>query len=212
MRSLFISTLLIFWTPIVILISLKTKLYQLLYFIVYEKGIFTPFLWRMTRKVGRSTVNEVDCFLNFFFSSSLKGEQSMGKIYGIRPDQIQEFEPKGQEDVPADERLVFLCKPLDVNLSAKITDQVYTAKGFGAKREELLRAGTQEIEILRKGLVGWKNFFYDDGTEIEWNQPPSNVSQQKFNSAMDQNLNKIDAERRGEIADFIRGSSTADSD
>jgi len=50
------------------------------------------------------------------------------------------------------ERLVFLTKSLDVNLSAQITDQVYTAKGFGKGREELLRAGTQEIEILRRGF------------------------------------------------------------
>jgi len=136
----------------------------------------------------------------------------MGKLFGLRPNQAQEFEPKGQEDIPVEERLVFFCKFLDVNMSARISDQVYSAKGFGAKREELLRAGTQEIEILRQGLVGWKNFFYDDGTEIEWVNVPSNVSKQKFVSFMDQNLNKISSELRGDIADFIKGESTPGQD
>ena len=136
----------------------------------------------------------------------------MAKLFGLKPSQTQEFEPKGQEDVPSEERLVFLCKFLDVNMSARISDQVYSAKGFGAKREELLRAGTQEVEILRQGLVGWRNFFYDDGAEIEWVDIPSNTSRQKAASFMDQNLNKIPPELRSDIADFIRGSSTPDQE
>jgi len=136
----------------------------------------------------------------------------MGKIYGLKSDTAQEFEPKGQEDVPVEERLVFLCKFLDVNMSAKITDQVYSAKGFGSKREELLRAGTQEVELLRQGLIGWKNFFYEDGAEIEWQEVPKGLGKQKAAAYLDQNLNKIPPEIRGEIADFIRGSSTPDSD
>ena len=136
----------------------------------------------------------------------------MGRIFGLNADQAQEFEPKGQEDVPADKRTVFLCKFLDVNMSAGITDQVYSAKGFGKGREELLRAGTQEIEILRSGLVGWKNFCYENGKPVEWTDVPRNVSKQKRNAEMDKNLNKIPPETRGEIADFIRGSSTIDQD
>jgi len=136
----------------------------------------------------------------------------MGKIFGINASSAHEFEPKGQDDVPAEERTVFLCKFLDVNMSAKITDQVYSAKGFGNKREELLRAGTQEIEILRSGLVGWKNFTYDDGTEVEWKEVPRGLSKQKAVIIMDENLNKIPPETRSEIADFIRGTSSPDSD
>ena len=145
-------------------------------------------------------------------SLDLKGDWNMGRIYGLKSDHAHEFEPKGQDDVPADERTAFLCKFLDVNMSARITDQVYSAKGFGNKREELLRAGTQEIEILRLGLVGWKNFVYEDGEEIEWKDVPRGLSKQKASVIMDDNLNKIPPETRGEIADFIRGSSTPDSD
>jgi hypothetical protein len=97
-------------------------------------------------------------------------------------------------------------------MSARITDQVYSAKGFGSKREELLRAGTQEVEILRSGLVGWKNFTYENGEEIKWKEVAPGLSRQKAAVVMDWNLNKIPPEVRGDIAEFIRGSSMADSD
>lgn len=136
----------------------------------------------------------------------------MGRIFGLKADSINEFTPKGQDDVPAEEKTVFLCKFLDVNEAASITDQIYTAKGFGDKREELLRAGTQDLNVLRRGLVGWRNFVYDDGTEVEWEDVPKGISKQKRAQVMDQNLNKIPPETRSEIAEFIRGSSTPDQD
>lgn len=204
---------LLFWTPFLIFIFSQRKIFIFLDQLIYEKGIISPLIFRFYLKTAFGTLRNFKSFNNYIISSlNLKGVISMGKIYGIRPDQVQEFEPKGQEGVAPEERLVFLCKSLDVNLSAQITDQVYTAKGFGAKREELLRAGTQEIEILRRGLVGWKNYFYDDETEVEWTDIPKGMSKQKTDAIMDQNLNKITPELRGQIADFIRGTSTADSD
>jgi hypothetical protein len=204
---------LLFWTPFLLFVIIKRLIAIKLGVMIYEKGFITPFLFRIYARTVYGTVKDVEGFKNYIISSlNLKGVKEMGRIYGIRPDQVQEFEPKGQEGVAPEERLVFLTKSLDVNLSAQITDQVYTAKGFGAKREELLRAGTQEIEILRRGLVGWKNFFYDDDTEIEWTEIPKGISKQKADAIMDQNLNKINPELRGQIADFIRGTSTADSD
>ncbi|MDQ1279591.1 MAG: hypothetical protein QG670_853 [Thermoproteota archaeon] len=204
---------LLFWTPFLIFIFSQRKIAIILYRVIYERGIISPLIFRTYAKASFGTIRNFREFNNYIISSlNLKGVMNMGKIYGIKPDQIQEFEPKGQEGVAVEERLVFLCKSLDVNLAARITDQVYTAKGFGAKREELLRAGTQEIEILRRGLVGWKNYFYDDDTEIEWTTIPKELSKQKADAIMDQNLNKISPELRGQIADFIRGTSTADSD
>ena len=173
----------------------------------------TPFVFNSYRKLGFSFYFGVKSFHEHIVSSlDLKGDWEMGRIYGLKSDHAHEFEPKGQEDIPADERTAFLCKFLDVNMSAKITDQVYSAKGFGAKREELLRAGTQEIEILREGLVGWKNFLYEDGTEIEWKEIPRGLNKQKRAVIMDENLNRIPPETRGEIADFIRGTSSPDQD
>ena len=136
----------------------------------------------------------------------------MARIFALKADQVQRFEPRNQDDIKPEERTAFLCRFLDVKLSADISDEVYTAKGFGNKREELLRAGTQELKILRRGLTGWENFYYDDGTEVEWEDVPRGLSQQKFVAAMDKNLNKIPPETRVDIADFIRGSSTVDQD
>jgi hypothetical protein len=204
---------LLFWTPFLIFVAIEKFIAQKMGVMIFEKGFITPFLFRVYVRSTFGTIKDAISFRNYIISSlHMKGAMDMGKIYGIRPDQVQEFEPKGQEGVAPDERLVFLTKSLDVNLSAQITDQVYTAKGFGAKREELLRAGTQEIEILRRGLVGWKNFFYDDETEIEWTEIPKGINKQKADAIMDQNLNKINPDLRGQIADFIRGTSTADSD
>lgn len=134
----------------------------------------------------------------------------MAKIAGIRSDQIHEFVPKAEEGLPEPEKTKFFCKFLDVNTSAQISDQIYSAKGFGNKREELLRAGTQELTILRKGLVGWHNFLDEEGNPIEWIRPEG--SKQRQDSAMDENLNKIPPEIRSEIADFIRGASKVDLD
>lgn len=185
----------------------------MLHKIIFDSGRLTPFWYNLYRFFVFGFYRLIgDFYKHLVDSSILKGDEKMGKIFGINANQVYDFTPKGQDDVPADERLTFLCKFLDVNMSAEITDAVYTAKGFGNKREELLRAGTQEIAILRRGLVGWKNFFYSDGTEVEWEEVPVNASKQKISAAIDKNLNKIPPEQRGEIADYIRGSSTADQD
>jgi hypothetical protein len=203
----------LFWTPHVAMVHYTYRVCVFLEWIIFTQGFITPTIYRLYKKLSRVWKRDAASILNYLFSSfGLKGDFSMAKIYGLRPDRVQEFEPKGQDDVPQEERTVFLCKFLDVNLSAQITDQVYTAKGFGNKREELLRAGTQEVEILRKGLVGWKNFNYDEETPVDWEDVPHGLSKQKTQTIMDRNLNKIAPEQRGEIADFIRGSSTPDQD
>jgi len=145
------------------------------------------------------------------FHTGLEEDDIMAKMFGIKPNQVHKFEPKGQEDTAEDKRTKFLVEFLDVALSANISDQVYTAKGFGAKREELLRAGTQELHILRRSLKGWENFVYEDETEVEWDDPGKG-SKDKVNAVMDRNLNKIPPEWRGEIADFVRGQSSPDLD
>ncbi len=134
----------------------------------------------------------------------------MPKITSLKSDQVQEFTPDCEKDLKESERTVFLCKFLDVKDAASITDDVYTAKGFGKKREERLRAGTQDLTILRKGLVGWKNFVDESGDSVEWEDPVG--SHQKIRDIMDKNLNKIPPDTRGEIADFIRGASNIDQD
>jgi len=136
----------------------------------------------------------------------------MGKIFGLKSDQVHDFILKGQEKDPKEDQVSWKVKYLSVAIAAEISDSIYSAKGFGKKREELLKAGTQQLEILRRGLVGWENFKYEDETLVEWEDPPRGGTVTKFYEAMDKNLNKVPPEIRDEIADHIRGGSVAELD
>lgn len=212
MKSFLHLSFLIFWAPYLSRAFLLKFQGNLFYWIIFKKGYITPFLYRRYVRGSFGFVIWISKLADYLISSITKGDLEMGRIFGLKADSINEFTPKGQDDVPAEEKTVFLCKFLDVNEAASITDQIYTAKGFGDKREELLRAGTQDLNVLRRGLVGWRNFVYDDGTEVEWKDVPKGISKQQRAQVMDQNLNKIPPETRSEIAEFIRGSSTPDQD
>jgi len=140
----------------------------------------------------------------------LKEDDTMGKIFGIQPDQIQEYILDDQKNDPPEDQVTWLFKPLDVKAQAMVSDMIYSAKGFGKKREELLKAGSQQMLILRRGFVGWKNFKYEDGSEVEWTPPEGN--QTARDRIMDANLNKMPPSVRDEIADQIRGTSSLDLD
>ena len=202
-----LETKLLFWTPLYISVRLRLWLAKQASKI-YKRGWYCPEILTFICRRIVSVHDDVE----WIFRDLTQEDDIMGKIFGIRPDQVHEFEPKGQNDIPLEERTVFLVSFLDVKSGANITDQVYSAKGFGAKREELLRAGTQELSVLRKCLKGWKNFTYEDGAEIAWTDVNRNESKQKQEATMDLNLGHIHPEQRGEIADFVRGSSTPDSD
>ncbi len=134
----------------------------------------------------------------------------MAKIYGIKAGQEHIFILKDQEKDPEGDRIKWKVKYLTVGQSARVSDMIYSAKGFGKKREELLKAGTQSLMILRLGLNGWENFTYEDGTKVEWEKIIGNENQQ--NQITDRNLDKIPPDYRDEISDHIRGGSSLDQD
>ncbi|GAG00301.1 unnamed protein product [marine sediment metagenome] len=134
----------------------------------------------------------------------------MGKIFGIKSDQVHDFILKEQEKDPPKNQTKWKVKFLNVGQSAKVSDMIYSATGFGKKREELLKAGTQSLMILRLGLSGWENFTYEDGKEVSWEPPTGNTN--NWNTIMDRNLDKIPPEYRDEISDHIRGGSSLDQD
>ena len=134
----------------------------------------------------------------------------MAKIYGIKAGQEHIFILKDQEKDPEGDRIKWKVKYLTVGQSARVSDMIYSAKGVGKKREELLKAGTQSLMILRLGLNGWENFTYEDGTKVEWEKIIGNENQQ--NQITDRNLDKIPPDYRDEISDHIRGGSSLDQD
>ena len=176
--------------------------------ICFEHG-FTRITFKVYRKSGLTAILWMADFINYFIK---KENDIMAKIFGLRPGQVQDYVLKDQRKDPVEEQTIFKVKYLNVSESAQVSDMIYSAKGFGKKREELLKAGTQQLHVLRKGLVGWANLKYEDGTECEWKDIPPNLSLGKFNSAMDENLDKLAPEVRDELADEIRGASALDLD
>jgi hypothetical protein len=201
MRRLFF----IIWGPYLLVIIVLHSVGRFFGWIAFEKGYILPEFVNLSVRYCVKSINWIENLKKYYTE-----ESKMPKITSLKSDQVQEFSPDCESDVKESERTVFLCKFLDVKDAANITDDVYTAKGFGKKREERLRAGTQDLTILRKGLVGWKNFVDEDEVAVEWEEPVGSF--QKIKETMDRNLNKVPPSTRGEIADFIRGASNIDQD
>jgi len=201
MRRLFF----IIWGPYFLVIIVLHSVGRFFGWIAFEKGYILPEFVSLSVRYCVKSINWIENLKKYYTE-----ESKMPKITSLKSDQVQEFSPECEKDVKEGEKTIFLCKFLDVKDAANITDDVYTAKGFGKKREERLRAGTQDLTILRKGLVGWKNFVDEDKGVVEWEEPVGSF--QKIKDAMDRNLNKVPPDVRGEIADFIRGASNIDQD
>jgi hypothetical protein len=196
---------LIAWGPYLLISFIFSSIGSFFGWLAFEKGYTLPEIVSLSVRYSIRSINSIENLINYY-----KEKKKMPKITSLKSDQVQEFTPECENDIKENERTVFLCKFLDVKDAAAITDDVYTAKGFGKKREERLRAGTQDLTILRKGLVGWKNFVDEKKVAVEWETPVG--SHQKIRDIVDRNLNKIPPDTRGEIADFIRGASNIDQD
>ena len=72
--------------------------------------------------------------------------------------------------------------------------------------------GTQQVEVMKLGLKGWKNFKYEDGTDVAWEEPSKGKNAQEVDNIMMNNINRIPPEARAELVDIIRGESTVSQD
>lgn len=197
-----------FWFPYFFTIFLFLSASRICYWLHFEKGFLRLLSRRLLIKSIYLSILWVEDFIKFYFTE----EDIMARIHGIRPDQIHDYILKDQEKDSQEDQIIWKVKYLSVSDSAKITDMIYSARGFGKKREEVLKAGTQQLQILRLGLVGWENFKYDDGKEVEWEPVPTGGNLQQIARIMDRNLDKVPPEVRDELADHIRGSSTLELD
>lgn len=138
----------------------------------------------------------------------------MGKIVGIKPGEKLETDLGDtiQKDVPPNQRAVFYYIPLGAFEYARIQDQLYQVTGFGKQRQERLLTGSQQIEVLVKGLKGWRNFNYGDGSEVPWEDPGDSKNDKERREIMLRNVERIPQDTRAELADIIRGESSAESD
>jgi len=82
----------------------------------------------------------------------------------IAPDPKATFDYILIEDRDTEDQSVFQLRSLTVTEEAQVTDRLF-AQTPGAD-EMSLRVGTQQLEIVRLGLVGWSNFRDSKGLEV----------------------------------------------
>jgi hypothetical protein len=196
----------IFWIPSFIAICVLFSISYIAYKFCRDKD-FRDYSFRLGFNSERMALCWIINIINFFVE-----ENEMAKIFGIKPGTPYEYVIKEQEKDPEEDQTKWLLKPLDVSEAAEVSDMIYSAKGFGKKREEQLKSGTQQLEILKRGLVGWINFVYPDGTEVEFEETTSARNRTEKHKIMERNLNKVPAKIRDELADEIRGTSSLDQD
>lgn len=134
------------------------------------------------------------------------------KLFGLKPGEIQETTLELQKDEKSKDRITFLYTPLDVNDYARIQNELYQVEGWGKNRKERFLTGSQQVEVLRLGLKGWKNFKFPNGEIVPWEEPQKGKTASDMETIMMDNINKIPPEARAELVDIIRGESGASQD
>jgi len=115
--------------------------------------------------------------------------------------ETKRYIPKCDQNEPEPDQTVFILKRIPLTKLAKIDDTLYQASGVGKKRTEQLKTGSQQMQILGLGLVGWENFKNNKGEDIKF-QEGGHVDQ----------FSLIPATVRRELVDEILGDSRIDED
>jgi len=134
----------------------------------------------------------------------------MGKLFGVKAGSVVEYVAKVERGDP--EPIIWILRPLTSKESADIQNSLFHSKGFGKQRQEQFLTGTQVVLVLRKGLVGWSNFKYEDGSDVVWEDPNVEKTEEGRDRIMDRNLDCIPAGIRQELSDEIRGEAELGED
>lgn len=134
------------------------------------------------------------------------------KLFGLKPGEVLETTLELQKDDKPKDRTTFLYTSLDASDYARIQNELYQVDGWGKNRRERFLTGTQQVEVMKLGLKGWKNFKYEDGVEVVWDAPSKGKNAQEVDNIMMDNINRIPPEARAELVDIIRGESTVSQD
>lgn len=136
----------------------------------------------------------------------------MPKVYAVEPGKEVEVTLPSESDVKVEKRTIWIITSPDVRDFARVQNELYDVSGFGKGRKERFRTGDQQIEILRLGLRGWRNFTDQSGKEVEWKDPKSGKSAADREKIMVDNINHIPEAARGELVDLIRGEANVSQD
>jgi hypothetical protein len=127
-------------------------------------------------------------------------------MYAIDPGETIRYIPKCDRELPTEEQVIFLYRPLTAKEAADIQDRL-TETTLGGKAESTMRiySGSQQLKALQSGMKGWENFKDKKGKAIEWrdnNGTPRN-----------ENFDRIPADVRQELAQvIIEGGEVSEKD
>lgn len=116
----------------------------------------------------------------------------------LNPKATHEYVCKEDKKLDENDQTVFVVKYLSIEQSANIRDNMYQVDGSMKNRKERILAGTSELEVLKLGLKGWKNF-RDELTGEKVDFDDKNIMEM---------IGRIPPAARTELADHIRGEST----
>lgn len=161
-------------------------------------------------EVHRKMLFLVRCTFWLIGDEEILNERShgMSAIHGIKAGSTHEYVIKDQLGDDPDDQVIWLVRFLTAVENAEIQNALFESSGIGKKRQERFLTGNQTLMILRRGLVGWKNFKFSDEDSVTFEDPATQTSKEGKDRIMDRNLDAIPPIVRQELADYIRGEST----
>lgn len=102
----------------------------------------------------------------------------------------KEYILDSDKDLDTKEQTTFFIKPLSARQFAAVQDKMKISSD--TKNFSIDNIGTYTLDILKMGLVNWKNFLDADGKEIKWH-----------NKDMEDNLDRLYSDARFELSTAI---------
>lgn len=112
-------------------------------------------------------------------------------------------DPQGSEPIKNPQPTVFELGVLDVGDAARLED----ASSFVDATDKTLHSnsGSTELEVLRLGLKGCRDFFGRDGSLIEFETEPNGKGSKATRSVVTNRfLNRLSIKHRAELAEAIQ--------
>ena len=170
----------IFWFPYIL--NLKLKL--ILFVIVAKLSL------ARLRKMNLGYIYKFYSKVLVMLTVLMEKEREALAMKGVRFDKPHDYVCKCDAEAKEDEKTVFSVRFLTAKEQAKIRDYMYNVSGMGATRSEKFLTGSAALKSLELGVLGWKNFLYEDGEEILFTED---------------NVSCIPPAERDELASYIRG-------
>jgi hypothetical protein len=120
-------------------------------------------------------------------------------VKALTPKSEFEYVLRCDRELPEEDQTVFILRPLTVSEQAEVADVMFG--GTAGSEDLIVRSGSVQIKTLRKGLVGWKNFLREDGSEVTF------AVENKRKGIQLQLLDLLSMEHRVELSDAISSGS-----